>query len=113
MKADRETLQLLATAYQAEFGQEYGAEEYLDWVAIQLGLCREGMNRSVVEMYAEQARRRAADFADIDRCRFDVDGRLLARDEHAGWCSHDTRRGCNCGLDESEASRAIRSKGRS
>ncbi len=32
--------------------------------------------------------------------RYDLDGRRLKPNEHAGWCSHDTRRGCNCGADE-------------
>lgn len=36
------------------------------------------------------------------RGRFDLDGRRLKRGEHAGWCSHDTRRGCNCGAESEE-----------
>lgn len=101
MKDERATLQRLATAYQEEFGEGYGAESFFDWVAIQLGLAgTQCTNRSVVEMYANQARRRAALFGDVERYRFNLDGRLLGKDEHAGWCSNDTRRGCNCGLEE-------------
>lgn len=100
MTEPRELLQTLVSAYQADFGPDYQAESFLDWVAISIGLADSGsMNRGMVEMYAAQARRRAALFPEVERFRFALDGRLLGRDEHAGWCSHDTRRGCNCGLE--------------
>jgi hypothetical protein len=45
------------------------------------------------------------------RGRFDLNGRRLKRGEHASWCSHDTRRGCNCGAESEETSwRASRAK---
>ena len=38
--------------------------------------------------------------------RFDLNGRELAPDEHASLCSHDTRRGCNCGAIEPPKAKA-------
>lgn len=36
----------------------------------------------------------------VEPIRYDLNGKRLADDEHHSICSHDTRRGCNCGARE-------------
>lgn len=37
----------------------------------------------------------------VEPIRYELDGRRLADGQHHSLCSHDTRRGCNCGVEPS------------